>query len=92
MQEGLKDEYENANDATVRDWTLVVMAMTACSSGFRGATSVAVVEISTNHAVCLRQRQAAGDLHVLRAYTWISGDFQPSLWTHFDNNGQELLT
>jgi len=85
QQEGLKAEYEDKSNPTVRNWIRQIMSMTMLPSC-----------IIPHAWTWLRRPPSTGSattdakLEALAVYfdqTWISGTFPLDLWSHYDNPG-----
>jgi len=86
VQVGLKKEYEDRENTTVRDWVRQLMAMTALP-----AFAVPLVwdwwlrfPPATGSTITDTKLQQLADYF---GRTWVRGEFPAELWTQFDNNG-----
>jgi len=84
-QEGLKGKCEDTDNPAVRDWMRVTMAMTALPT-FAVPLIWQWLKCPPN-TYCESTNAKLLSLSAYFERTWIGGDFPPSLWTHYDNNG-----
>ena len=86
QQEGLKSVYEeNSHYPSARTWLRMVMAMSMLP-----AFAVPLVWNELKNTCTTGNAVLDAKLQAFAQYfdsTWIAGDFNPELWTHFDHTG-----
>jgi len=86
QQEGLKSVYkENSHYPSARRWLCMVMAMSMLP-----AFAVPLVWNELKNTCTTGNAVLDAKLQAFAQYfesTWIAGDFNPELWTHFDHTG-----
>ena len=84
--EGLTAAYESATEyPTTRAWLRQLMAMTMLPS-----FAVSIVWTALRSPPATNSPALDAKCNAFASYfeaTWITGDFPPTLWTHFDNDG-----
>jgi len=83
--EGLKSLYEGDSHPLIKQWIRQIMAMTLLP-----AFAVPLIWETLKQPPRTGQPEVDTKIVALMTYvesTWIKGDFMPSLWTHYDNNG-----
>ena len=87
QQEGLKSAYETDSElpSAVRQWIRQLMAMSMLP-----AFAVPLAWNALRHPPATGQPSVDYKTAAFATYfesTWVTGDFQPVLWTHFDHTG-----
>ena len=85
QQEGLKSEYEDNENTVIRSWIKRLISMTMLP-----AFAVAYAWELLQHPPCTGASLTDAKLRALAAYfgrTWLTDDFQATLWTHYDHLG-----